>query len=260
MFSEEWNQILDKVLQFQIQNQSQDGSNRITWFRGQNNADYKLVSGLYRTEVNHFLDYGATEKDYYNLFNKMGYTHHNESDWNLLYIMQHHGLRTRLLDWTESFSIALYFASLDWDFNSDCSIWMLKPLELNRKTLGNAFYFDPTSKYEDLISDISDLGFNDNTIAMYPHKNSSRILVQQGMFTLQGKAGIPLEEEHNGSLIKEGYLKKINLGPNLRKDIKNYLNLNGISRYSLFPDLDGLANHINSLGYCSPRSLVESKS
>ncbi|MDQ7860594.1 hypothetical protein RCO48_04515 [Peribacillus frigoritolerans] len=112
---------------------------------------------------------------------------------------------------------------------------------------------------KDRIKDVEKPGFHNNTLAMYPMRNSSRIISQQGMFTLQGKSGLSLDEEHNGDLIKEGILKRIDLSPKLRTDIENYLKLCGVSAYTLFPDLDGLAKHINSTGYFRAREVVEKK-
>jgi hypothetical protein len=246
MFSDDWFQILNEVSEFQ------DGK-QTTWFRGQKDSEFRLVSGLYRKNLKNPISYIATENTYYSYFKRMGYVHHNEDDWNLLFLMQHHGVKTRLLDWTESFSVALFFAYEGWDFEKDCSVWILDPLGLNEKTLGERKYYVPEEKYENLIN-LNNPGFYDNSVALYPIRNSSRILSQQGVFTLQGKAGIPLEEEHNGELIEEGILKKIVIKPDLKEDVEKYLKVTGVNSFTLFPDLDGLAKYINNLGYFKPRN------
>lgn len=45
--------------------------------------------------------------------------------------MQHYGVPTRLLDWSENPLVALYFAVENKDKETDAAIWMLRPNKLN---------------------------------------------------------------------------------------------------------------------------------
>lgn len=192
----------------------------------------------------------------YKIFKRMGHVHHNEEDWNLLYTMQHHGVRTRLLDWTESFAVALFFAYDNWDYDkTDSVIWLLDPFGLNQLTLDEQKFYIPDKPYEGYIEKKVD--FYPNTLALYPVRNSSRIISQQGMFTLQGTVNQPIEEEFDGKLLDMDILKKITLSHRVKDDIKMYLKQNGMSDFSLFPNLDGLAKYINKLGYFRERTSIE---
>ena len=122
---------------------------------------------------------------------------------------------------------------------------MLDPLGLNKKAIGEKRFCEPLNSYEDCIKDPDKPGFEKNSIAIYPLRNNNRIVAQQGMFTVQGLESKSLDDEHNGNLFKENILKKIEIPPSLKGDVKKYLKLVGVSSFSLFPDLDGLAKHIN---------------
>lgn len=240
-FSNEWIQILNEVSDFQKDKQ-------YTWFRGQSDSEYNLNSGLYRKKLSDPESYVATENYYYSLFKRMGHLLHKESDWNLLFLMQHHGVKTRLLDWTESFAISLYFATFGWDYKeNDCAIWILDPLKLNKLTLNKEIFYFPKDNYEDLIS--FEKSFYKNSLAVYPLRNSARITSQQGMFTMQGTGVVPLEEEDKGKLFDKKILKKITLTKSVLKDINLYLKHSGINHYTVYPDLDGLAKSVNDHGF-----------
>ncbi|MHB1127097.1 MAG: FRG domain-containing protein [Bacillota bacterium] len=235
-FSAEWKDILDEVDNFTRLNSG------IVWFRGISISSEELNSGLFRLNISdQSSDYINLEKQMYSYFKNLGHLLlSNEEGWKLLYSMQHHGVRTRLLDWSESFAVGLFFASKDWNKGSAC-IWMLNPIKLNNLSMSKSEIISPTkTDYWRMFANEGQ-----NSIAIFPIKNNLRISSQHGVFTVQGNSLKPLEKEFADTLQNSDGLKKIELSMNVREDAFNFLRLNGINYFSLFPDLDGLAKYIN---------------
>ena len=107
------------------------------WFRGSTNKDYDLVPSLGRPPYQ--LD---QEKALINVFkqNAVQFVEQRPpSEWEWLFLARHHSVPTRLLDWTESPLIGLYFAvhSIDdskGDDSKDGVVWLLLPTDLNRRS------------------------------------------------------------------------------------------------------------------------------
>ncbi len=239
-YSAHWKQILDEVSEFNIQNSG------IVWYRGLSNSTHELNSGLFRLKLgNDITAYINLEEQMYKYFKNLGHLLHSdepdEKGWKLLYTMQHHGVRTRLLDWSESFSVALFFATRNWKSENAC-IWLLNPTKLNKESISREEIISPLKMdYWEKFSNPEQ-----KTIAIYPIKNNLRITAQHGVFTVQGNSLLPLDKEF-GKLFDLGGIKKIVLPITVREDALNYLRQNGVNYFSIFPDLDGLAKHINEL-------------
>ncbi|MFP5179500.1 FRG domain-containing protein [Bacillus altitudinis] len=239
MFSHEWKRILDEIISFS------EESN--IWFRGHASEKYTLDSGLFRTSVSDINELINMETQLFNYYKNLGYMLHGEENvWNQLYSMQHHGVKTRLLDWTESFSVALYFAVESWKSSDNATIWLLKPMQLNKLSRDTENVISPNKiNYLDIYKE-KDL----RSFAIFPIKNSKRIMAQHGVFTIQGNSHLPLEKEFNGALAERNILKRIVLPPSVRTDAEQFLKLNGVNTFSMFPDLPGLSSYINKI--CMP--------
>ena len=238
MYSQAWKDILDIVDDFM-------GNNlECIWFRGHSDQSYPLKSGLFRLDFPSIEEYTNFEKKLYTYYKDMGYLlHNNESSWELLYSLQHHGGKTRLLDWTESFAVAVYFALCSWQSGSAC-IWLLKPEELNLLSTGKREIISPLQQdcpqHEEYI-----MSNPQHSIAIYPIKNTVRSSTQHGVFTVQGNVAEGLDQEFEGLLITQGYLKAVELQEDVRSDALRFIKQNGIDHFALFPELDGLAKYLN---------------
>lgn len=151
-----------------------------------------------------------------------------KSDWDWLTLAQHHGMDTRLLDWTENPLVALYFA-LENDNRTSSIVWLLKieKTEIITPTSGiNPFWLPHTRIFK-------------------PSIVSKRLSAQSGWFSIhkylkEKDSFIPLERNDRF----KHYLTKIQITGDLSK-MKRNLNLYGINSATLFPDLDGLCKYIN---------------
>lgn len=228
------------------------------WFRGHNSSEYKLNSGLYRIS-NNLQQVRVSENDIYNSFINLGhffsgnFIEHKE--WNTLFMMQHYGLYTRLLDWTSSFATALYFANLNRKRDKNACIWIIDPIILNKKCLN--LYEKDIDEYYDSIGLITidtlpnrvknytnyfseDLHIR--SFAMMPRRSNDRLISQSGYFTVQGTEGVPLEEEYKQYLNE--FIYKIDLPPETMDETLEYLKFNGINYYSIYGGVEGLCTYI----------------
>lgn len=153
-----------------------------------------------------------------------------QNDWDWLAQMQHFGLATRLLDWTENPLAALWFAVRKPPKNSDPAVvWIFMPE-------GNDFIKSST--------DISPFECN-RTKVYQPNHITQRIVAQSGWFTVHKyfkdeKVFIPLD---NNKLYKKKRIK-LTIPTRLFSELRYRLNQCGINSATMFPDLDGLCQHI----------------
>ncbi len=236
MFTAKWVGILNEIEEFNQLHQGQ------IWFRGLKDHSNQLHSGIFRLRLDSIDKIINLENQLYAYFKNLGYTlHGGDSGWSLLYCMQHYGVKTRLLDWTESFSVALFFASHGWETGT-CRIWMINPVKLNLLSISREEIISPKNlNYLETFTTKLD----QTSIAIYPMKNNSRLTAQSGVFTVQGNSMLSLEKEFNSELIKQNWLKSIDLTIDVKEDALKYLDMNNVNYFSLFPDLTGLAEHLN---------------
>lgn len=221
---------------------------RKPWFRGHNDEKYVLNSGIYRIDKDEdgIMNYERNAYNYFMHYGNLTADLSNLAEWDIIFKMQHHGMKTRLLDWSESFTTALYFANFNRDPDKTACIWILNPHALNNVAVGSDNfmpyqYFKEKYSYGRLISKKNPIEMP--SLALVPNRNSERILAQQGMFTVQGTKGIPLNEEFE-ELTNKKQLFKVELPPETYKESQDFLRLCGVNHFTLFPDINGLAYYI----------------
>lgn len=123
-FSPPWNDLLGTV----ADTVAHGGAH---FFRGQEWQGWGLVPALGRLKCASVDELHAREERLFTDFRiRAGSLLDDEDDaWRIAFLMQHHGLPTRLLDWSASFAIALWRARED---EGDAVVWVLDAASLNR--------------------------------------------------------------------------------------------------------------------------------
>jgi hypothetical protein len=228
------------------------------WFRGHGDVDWPLVPGWYRAAQSSSglgADYygEGTLLEQFRLHAPMYIERQPSSDWEWLFLMQHYGLPTRLLDWTESSLIALYFAIRDNPGQRDAAVWVLSPWWLNRETFGEYALFpadDPRASEHAPLRPGGRLTGR-LPLAITPIRASSRIAAQRGVFTIHGRERGALDRLARRRGPHRPCLLRLVVPKNDVRSIRRELAVAGISESIVFPELAGLCRELkgNFLGW-----------
>ncbi|HVN58749.1 MAG TPA: FRG domain-containing protein [Bacteroidales bacterium] len=241
---------IDEILNYADSIVLRNEANEV-FFRGVNRQSYGLLPGLARIKADG-LDI-VENRMYYDFVNYGGHlTPQNKNTWDILFLMQHHGLPTRLLDWTESLLTALYFATKDTVFTEDAAIWVLDPYGLNELYSDNDSidYLDvsyPEGYFSYFVDETSSVyrKFPKSIIAIGVNPPNSRIVAQKGAFTFHNPRSMRKPLEEFKELSNKNYLQKFIIERSLFNDARKFLMYSNMNEFSMFPDLDGLARYIN---------------
>ena len=207
------------------------------FFRGHSDASWKLMPAFGRCKLTHRK---LTEQRlYFDFVVKAGaLLPPDASGWNTLFAMQHHGLPTRLLDWTETFAVALYFALKE--AVGDATVWILNPGLLNEQSIGHSAILSETELRGSYIDHYGGTPkkLAGEVIAVSPNRHNPRVAQQVSAFTLHDNLTQPLEQLH------PSVVSKIVLPAGSHAEGRRFLALAGISEFTLFPDLDGLSREL----------------
>lgn len=230
------------------------------WYRGIGSSAYTLMPSLFRHPEIATIKPLDLEQQLLVRFRQRSIpylAHRLEDDWELLFLMQHHGVPTRLLDWTENPYIALYFALVSCKKDPatglypDCCVWSLDPVAWNRAVLDHISFQDGVLVPSDERINGHKPGVKESLlskkpVAMYGSYNSPRIVAQRGAFTIFGSNVSPMEDVKAAAptTITDAVLARLTIpGANVPA-ITKALTAIGYTDSVIFPDLDGLAREM----------------
>jgi acylphosphatase len=217
-------------------------------YRGMNDAAQTLNTSLQRLGG----DYPKLERHLLRNFKK--YAHRDaapgNSTWNWLAVAQHHGLPTRMLDWTYAPYVALHFATNELEhYNKDAVIWGLNYVALNQflpkklkriieKEASNTFTAEMLDQVCTSLDDLQNRSDEEFLVFLEPPSLDSRITNQFALFSLLSDASTTLEswlEKH------PEFVFKILIPNTLKWEIRDKLDQANITERVLMPGLDGLS-------------------
>jgi hypothetical protein len=235
------------------------GTRAFPWFRGEPESDTPLLPSLFRTTTKDGQSHD--ELLMLQLFRERapvpgsGFVPPRDGhtdQW--LFLAQHVGLPTRLLDWTEGSLIALCFALHAASDDKSPVVWMLNPMELNNLSLGSEATCKPNEyglTWVEAEGNVANENFQrawlkrdrrrgtESPVAIQPTSIHPRMSAQRSCFTIHGKREEPLSD-----LIAPRHLKRYAIESSQRSGMLQDLRMLGISHASVFPDLDGLARDL----------------
>lgn len=224
-------------------------------YRGVPVADCSLLSSLDRLGTPELPPHAKGHLEAHLLRNFIRYSRPHlaalpERDLELLVIAQHHGLPTRLLDWTHSPLVAAHFATRTEDRSSDRVVWRLDwgrlhdhyrlpPLALLSSDLQTVLHGRGFASLWELIDPGAHEG--ETFVALLePPAIDQRIMAQSAAFTFSTDRSRSLQQVLAASGLETALTRCVIPAAAVQR-IRDQLDLCGISERRLFPDLDGVA-------------------
>ena len=205
------------------------------WFRGQANSEWELLPKAGRDDY-----YRSNNADLgrFNAWSRLATAYYSlpTSRLEQLAIAQHHGLATRMLDWTKNPLVACFFACIDL-LDHD----------------GAVYAYETPETLLDENHALSDLEKFSGVYGYMPRSINPRLLAQKGLFSIHCDSRHKISAKPSRINPENPNLVKIKIPKAMKTAVLNLLYDYGIDEATIFPDLDGLSDSINK------RTVIENR-
>lgn len=217
-------------------------------YRGCSDAADDLTSGVVRLGGD-----GDLERQLMRAFRKYAASDAvpHDTAWDWLALGQHHGLPTRLLDWTYSPYVALHFATQNVErYDRDGVVWCvdyvrahsLLPGELRAALEAEGADVFTTELLAAAAPGLRDLERQEQdapfVLFVEPPSFDARIVNQYALFSVVSRAGLRLDE---WAASHEGLVRRVVVPPKLKWEVRDKLDQANVTERVLFPGLDGIS-------------------
>jgi hypothetical protein len=221
---------------------------RETWYRGHRDHTWRLEASAFRTE-----SHRNAERAMLARFRQEAASaglQYSFDEWGWITFAQHHALPTRLLDWSQSPLVALYFAcetaSGD-EIEPDGEFFVLHPRELNEEAgdVGGGhprLLADTDSKLSDYLPGKDSENPSRPRAVVAPFV-FDRIRFQTGTFTVEQSPGATADSE---PLRRAAALQSFVVAGDKKPSIRQQLDTLGFTEVSIYRDLDRIAKRIKT--------------
>jgi hypothetical protein len=243
------------------------------WYRGVGKAtSFSLRPGLYRHPTANSVDeLLKLEAKMLQDFRRQSVLHTEglggegqDAEFRMLFYMQHHGVPTRLLDWTTNPFIALYFALTtasaepDGAYAEDAAVWVLNPAVWNKIALNQISHGDkgplvyteaiqnygPRKLFSGDFEPTAIKTLYDSPACILALANNARMFAQRGVFTIFGRSLDPLEVQFKSTSFPSNALTKLIIPKEKIAELSLLLLRLGYTDSVSYPDIHGLAMEI----------------